>query len=56
MSAWPFVSAWPLKARGAAEGLSSKRMLSVIACTLPPTVNVFAPETLLSGPEYTIKQ
>lgn len=54
MSAWPFGSAWLLKARGAGEGLSSKLMPAVIACTLPVTVhaailtynNVFALGTL----------
>ena len=54
MSSWPFGSAWPLKARGAGEGLSSKLMPAIIACTLPLTAhaailtynNVFALETL----------
>lgn len=39
MSGWPFGNAWPLKARGAGEGLSSKLMSAVIACTLPLTVH-----------------
>lgn len=54
MSGWPFGSAWSPKARGAGEGLSSKLMPAVIACTLLQTAhaavltydNVFALKSL----------